>query len=403
MLTRFRILVILSCVLACPIRARAEVFVLTNGGRIEGSWVNRETEPLVMYEIAMSGGGRLTLATDQVERVIVKSENMRRYEEALRTLPDKVEAHWDMAEKCRKAGLKPQRQIHLRRILELSPDHEDARHALGFSRVDGEWVKPDEWLAKQGYVRHKGSWRLPQEVELDTRREQRNIEEQQWRQNLKQWRASIVRNRNDSAQAFKKLQATDSAYAIAPIAELLGDKKEPKPLKLVYIDILSRFNNANAAAALLERVMTDPDLEIRERSIAALQNHGREQALAMLTRSLKDNENHVVNVAAWALGRLGDPAAIPALIDAVVTKHKRTVFPGGAPGGINAGMGAGGGGLQMGGRPVRIEETKKNPQVLSALTALTPDGVNFGYNELAWKNWWAQQQTVPGYNLRRDL
>ena len=106
-----------------------------------------------------------------------------------------------------------------------------------------------------------------------------------------------------------------------------------------------------------------------------------------------------VNQAAWALGRLGDPEAIPALIDAIVTKHKFPVYPGGAPGSINAGSG----GLQMGGRPKIMECEFQNRQVLAALTALTPDGINFGYSEQAWKDWWARQQTPAGVNLRRDL
>ncbi len=385
------------------VELRAEVFVLANGGRIEGEWLNRNAEPLVMYDIATTGGGRMTLSADQVEHVIIKSEALLRYEAELPKVPDTVEAHWEMAERCRKAGLTPQREIHLRRILELAPDHQDARHALGFSRVNDKWIKPDEWLAKQGYVRHKGAWRLPQEVELAAQRERRELEEKEWRKRLRRWRTAIFRGRRDSGQALAQLRAVDSAFAITGLAEMLKDKDATKALKLLYIDILGQFRNTNAAAALLERVMTDPDMEIRERSITALQRNGRQQALTFLTRSLRDKNNQVVNEAAWALGKLDDPDAIPALIDAVVTKHKFKIYPGGAPGGINAGMGSNGGGLQMGGRPKIIEREMQNRHVLSALTSLVSEGVNFAFNQQAWKDWWAQQQVSAGVNLRRDL
>ena len=113
----------------------------------------------------------------------------------------------------------------------------------------------------------------------------------------------------------------------------------------------------------------------------------------------------MVNQAAWALGRLGDPSAIPALIDAVVTKHRFKVQTGSGPGGISGGFSPqGGGGMQAGGGVKIIEQEFQNRQVLSALTALVPNGVNFAYDKLAWKNWYAQQQQIaPGTNLRRDL
>ncbi len=380
--------------------AQGETFVLTNGGRIEGEWLNHETKPLIAYEIATTSGGRITLSADQVERVIVKSESLQRYEAELPKVPDTIEGHWEMAERCRKAKLTPQREAHLRRVLDLSPDHTNARHALGYSQVNGEWIKPEEWLTRQGFVRHKGAWKLSQEIELDAAQERRELEEKEWRKRLKRWRSSITRGRNDSADALAQLRATDSGYAITALAEMLNEKDETKSLKLVYIEILGRFNNSNAAAALLERVMTDPDLEVRERCLTALQKNGRQQALAMLTRTLKDKDNRIVNQAAWALGRLEDPAAIPALIEAVVTTHKYKM---GAPGGINAGMGSNGGGLTMGGRPKVIERQMQNRQVLAALTFLTPDGVNFAYNQQAWRDWLGQLRSVPGVNLRRGL
>ena len=84
--------------------------------------------------------------------------------------------------------------------------------------------------------------------------------------------------------------------------------------------------------------MKDPELEIRERSVEAMKAHGGQQALAVLTHGLQDKNNDVVNQAAWALGQLGDPAAIPALIEAVVTKHRFKVTTGSGPGGISGGF-----------------------------------------------------------------
>jgi HEAT repeat protein len=131
--------------------------------------------------------------------------------------------------------------------------------------------------------------------------------------------------------------------------------------------------------------------------------HGGQQALAVLTHGLQNKDNDLVNQAAWALGQLGDPAAIPALIDAVVTKHRFKVTTGSGPGGISGGFTPqGGGGLQAGGGVKVIEKELSNRQVLTALVSLVPEGVNFAYDKPAWKNWYARRQLAPGVNLRRD-
>jgi len=384
---------------------RAEVFLLKHGGQVDGRWLNSADSKPATYEIELPGGGRLTLAADQIQEVVVQSDMLRRYEEMLPKVPNTVEGHLDMAERCRKAGLTAQREFHLEKVLELDTDQADARRGLGYSQVEGQWVRADEWFQNQGYVRHEGGWRLPQEVDLDTQNDRRVVEEKEWRKRLQVWRNAVVRGRDDAGDALAQLRAVDSPLAIAGLSEMLADPEEPKQLKLLYIDLLGKFSYPAAVAALLQRVMRDPDLEVRERCVDAAKVYGRQQALAVFGKLLKDKDNRVVNQAAWALGRLGDPAAIPPLIDALVTKHRYKVQTGSGPGGISGGFSPqGGGGLQAGGGVKLVEQEHQNRQALSALTSLVPPGVNFAYDEFAWKNWYSMQQmNAPGTNLRRDL
>ncbi len=403
MLHRISPLVVALSVWLHAAGTRAEVFVLSNGGQVEGEWTNRETQSPAMYQIDLVDGGHLTLTAEQVVRVVEKSDMLLAYEAELPKVPHTVEGHLAMAERCRRAGLRSQREFHLLKVLELDSAHADARHALGYSVVNGEWVKSEDFLKEQGYVRHKGSWRLPQEVELDARQERQSLEEKEWRKRLRVWRNAIGKSRNDNAEAVAQFQAVDSVYAIAGLSELLADKDESPQMKLMYIELLGRFDNSNAVAALLERVMKDPDPEIRERSITALKNHGSQQAVAVLTRGLGDKNNQVVNQSGWALGKLGDPSAIPALINAVTTTHKFKIVSGN-PGATSAGFSPTGGmSFSPGGqRPRIVEQEFQNRQVLTSLTMLVPQGVNFAYDKPAWKNWWAQQQYDTSVNLRRD-
>src|SRR5690606_30513229 len=101
-----------------------------------------------------------------------------------------------------------------------------------------------------------------------------------------------------------------------------------------------------------------------------------------------------VNLAGYALGKIGDPAAISPMIDALVTSHKYLIQPEGPGGGntfnptFSSGPGGlSGGGLSMGGNgPKLIQKDERNGAVLQALIKLSGKQ-NFEYDEAAWRAW----------------
>jgi HEAT repeat protein len=122
--------------------------------------------------------------------------------------------------------------------------------------------------------------------------------------------------------------------------------------------------------------------------------------VAPYVQALKSKDNVVVNRAGYALGRIGDVAAISPLIDALVTKHKYQVSAGGPE--ISAGFGTGGGGLNVGGNaPQIIEKEEQNQRVLQALMKLSANQ-SFEYDEQAWRAWFVDQQMRQHINSRRD-
>ena len=146
--------------------APAEVFVLTGGGRVVGELVNRDESPRQQYVVQVADGAKVTLDAAQVQQVLRPRPEEAEYERIRPTYADTAAAQWELAQWCREHKLTKQREVHLQRVIELDPNHAEARHALGYSQLDGQWVTRDEVMTQRGYVKYKGQWKLPQEKEL---------------------------------------------------------------------------------------------------------------------------------------------------------------------------------------------------------------------------------------------
>ena len=381
---------------------RADVLILKHGGRVEGELLNPEETPRRTYLIKTLEGAKLSVAPNQVDRVVEKSEAERKYEAFVSKLPDTVAAHWDAAERCSKVGLlAEQRLFHLEQVVRLDPNHEDARHALGYSRIDGKWVRQAEAMESKGYVRAGGAWRLPQELELESVNAELEQREVKWRKDIRMWREWLKAGRDPqkAASAEVSIRAIRDPSALAPLIELAVRDKEPVPMRLMFIDALSQIGGPAALATVVKLALEDRDVKIRDRCLDKLEKAQSKPAVRQFIKNLQHEDNVIVQRAAVALDRMKDPEATPALIDALITTHK-----------IVEGSSAmsptfsndGGGGLSMGGGPKLVKTKFKNEPVLRTLTALNP-GVNFGFDQLRWKDWYKEVNKPKGIvSLRRS-
>jgi len=406
MMKEFRYTLFGACLIGAslaPLSARNVVgdeFHLANGGRVEGQLLNPNQSPRENYIVRSGLGATLTLAEEQVDHVVVKSEMERRYEARLQTLPNTVEAHFDMARRCQLAKMEDQRLFHLEQVLRLDPEHKEARYALGFSQIDGNWIRQDEWMAKQGYVRDRGAWRLPQEMEIEKATDAEDQIAIEWRKKLKTWRSWIIKNRDKAREGEMEIRGIRDPYAAVALVEQLGNEKEPRQLKLLYVDILGRLPpNAVGIDGLVKHAMDDPDGKVREACLDEVTRVGSQRALESFLIRLKDPERLMVHRAAIGLARLNAQAATLPLIEALITEHK--VLTGSGSGGLSPTFSDQGGGLTAGGGPKIEEKEFRNEPVLHALTSLHR-GVNFGFNQAAWKNWYVAQNVPQKVNLRRS-
>ena len=158
--------------LGCAGGASADesLLVLKNGGQLRGTVVQApdDDQPAndAYYIVRLSTGSRVKLAARQVRKVAPLSPAEAKYASLLPDMPDTAAGHLTMAQWCQDNKLNDLRLYHLEQVLRHEPDHEEARRSLGYGRIDGRWIKADDLMQQQGYVRYQGAWRLPQQVAI---------------------------------------------------------------------------------------------------------------------------------------------------------------------------------------------------------------------------------------------
>jgi hypothetical protein len=385
-----------ACLALLPLPARGEVFLLRTGGRLEAEHLNTERAPADPYYLRTPLGVRLALSPSQVLRVVVKTDVEKQYEALLPTLAATAEAHWQMAEWCKEAGLLEERKRHLGEVIDLEADHEAARAALGFFRVGSAWMTQEEYFVSRGYVRSGGQWKLPQHVELEAAERQRELTEKKYRRDIRNWCEQIAERRNVE-DARRKLIGVRDPLAAAGLADVLADDEQPREVRLLCLDQLAKLPPGLADSTLVRLAMEEKEGNLRDRCLDELARSASRLAVAYFISELKSGDNKRVNRAAECLGRLGDPSATLPLIDALVTTHTYVQAP---PNGGGIGFNSAGG-FSAGGRPKRFKRDHENPQVNAALVTLH-EGVRLGYDEDAWRKWYAAKFTSTNVDLRRD-
>ncbi len=125
-----------AVVLLAAAGAAADILYLKNGGRIEG--VVREEGDVFVVE-SLSG-------TARVRRGEVSYRQSMPYvteiyaERRARIRPGDAEGFFALARFCRENGLRREEQAALRSVVEISPDHAEARALLGEVKHRGEWL-----------------------------------------------------------------------------------------------------------------------------------------------------------------------------------------------------------------------------------------------------------------------
>jgi hypothetical protein len=388
--------------------ARGDVFELKDGGQIAGELLARDESGL--YRIRTPEGAELTLERNQLKRHVPQNETVLEYQRRSRTAPDTADAHRELVAWCREHNLLAEADHHLRRVVELDPEDQAARESLDMRRVGDEWVSREEEMKRHGLKFYDGKWRTPQDIAIRERDNQAGEGAADWLGELRKWRNWLDNRRDDRVQeALAQIAALNDPQATPALVKLLDSEDDEAAFDLL-LAALGRLDHPLAVQTLVDYSLNYDDgdrrhaVNVRDACLDYLVSAGRSVSILPFVQALKSKDNVIVNRAGLALERIGEPAAISPLIDALVTTHKYQVAPDNS-GQMNASFdpsGQGGGGLSMGGGgPKIVTQDEQNIAVRLALVKLS-GGQNFDFDEVAWRHWFVDMLSRQHANSRRD-
>ena len=292
---------LLAAMLSCS-ALQAETFLLNDGGRIDGQWLNVDEKPQTKYVVRSSGGATLTLAKESVKQVVKKSPAELEYEIVRHQHPDTVAGHLALAQWCQEQKLTEIRKQHLERVLELDPNQRDARSVLGFAKIGGQWRTREQHLSSMGKIQHNGEWLYPQEIEILDRRAEQTRSRLEWTANLKRWRSWLGGDKESTART--NIAAISEPAAYAALQQMLNEEKVDA-VRVMYVRALGRIGTYEALISIADRSLLDPSPDVRAISLDLLVEKPQAAIVNYFIQQLQSKDNVAVNRSAFAFFDIG--------------------------------------------------------------------------------------------------
>ncbi len=387
--------------LALVPRAEGDVFRMKQGEDVEGELLEDVGDA---YRVR-TRLGIVDIEKSRVAGVKKKKSPWQVYAQKRKQCPPTAEGHLELAEWCEKNGLGAERQDELETVIDLDPDHAEARKALGF--------EPDD----------KGGWRRARSAVRDDADRLQREQERLVQKLVSQWFVKIQaihrsrlagRDRGIEDEKFRKgreqILGIRDPLALPALAGVLstGDT----PTRGVLIEALARFEQDEATMNLLVMALLDPSADIRRRAAVELIPRKDDRVVARLCDALNSKDEGILRHAAVALGTLKAADAVEALIPLLSTSARRSVLVNRPVylGGIYSSFG-GWGRIAHGGQLLRYRPSSigvlgtgtmvgtysfyqkqvvsiHRTEVQEALISIT--GQNFGFDGSGWRKWWQE-------------
>ncbi|MBI5765591.1 MAG: HEAT repeat domain-containing protein [Planctomycetes bacterium] len=402
-----RLGICLSLTWSLSISASADTVHLQGGYTIEADRVELRGD---VYRIT-SRSGTHDIEKERVLKIEPGPTQSDEYERELKKHADSAAGHFELACWCDYKGMKSEQLKHLKRVIELDPDHADARKALGYVRQGKDWVKAKS--AKTLSDEERENRRKAKEQDAIIRKKLA-----EWHvkiQAIKSGRLDASRNdasRKQFADGRAQIMGIRDPFAIGPLAEVLS--RGDVPTRQLLVEALARFEQDEAVMNLIVLALLDPDAGVRASAGDALAARKDLRIADAVRRAMYSEREGTIRHAAVALGRLKAMEAVPDLVSMLSTERvgvervsdaiylDSIIYVFGRPVGYSYGgsyliyqpngIGCMGPGALVGAvdhYEVAIKSVYRT-EVQEALIAIT--GQNFGFDRDAWMDWWDKRK-----------
>lgn len=388
------------------VSAVADILHLANGNQIEGQILEKTDEG---YRVRTSFG-TLVVPADTVKSIEEKPSPFAEYDKRLSKAEDTAKDQTALGIWCGENGLPNQEKKHLNRAIELDPEYEPARTALGYVKVNGVWVDG------RAIVREPPTSREAESKPSKPSDEDRQVTAIQgkWTRRIRAIRQTMLDATSDKLieSGRKRILDIKDPLAVLPLAKVLGDGS--LAARQVLVEILGRFQTDESTLNLTVIALVEPDNSLRYDAVTELVKRDDPRVVAQLRKALQSDSDALIRNAAVALARMKATSAIPELIDNLKVQRRKltevtvrryfgamemdfgrdttVTLPRGnrvryVP---TIGLGAAGAFVSSESEMQMQEVTVFRTEVQQALVAIT--GQNFGFEEAAWRRWYQERK-----------
>jgi hypothetical protein len=188
---------------------------------------------------------------DQLPDLLAEDSRTAQYRHRRQKAPQTVEGQLALAQWCARHKLEDQARAHLTAVLEIDPEHPQARHLLGYHRVDGTWLSAEEM--QQAAVRA-----VQAEAALKT-----------WKPEIEKILQGLThRSRRQREVATERLMSIADPGAIHAMELVLSTHSEETAL--LVVQVVDKIQAHQAAVALARQGVFSQWDRVREEAAKSL-------------------------------------------------------------------------------------------------------------------------------------
>lgn len=160
----FRLLAISALLLAAPGLLRADEVFLKGGAKFSGR-ITEQTDTMITMDI---GDGVVGVAMARVDHIVKGKSPLDEYDERAKALqPSDADGWRNLGRWAAQQGLSAQSRQAYQNVMSMAPNDPEARQALGFVQLNGQWMTEEESYRARGYVKSGGEWMTPAEAQAE--------------------------------------------------------------------------------------------------------------------------------------------------------------------------------------------------------------------------------------------